>query len=321
MLSKTTNAQKALKVAKDIKGMGTAGKKGKPTLRRSSATSKKMSLPRLIKSLKGPLVKVNGHELTFERPSFSKEKNEAARLEAELATGDTTLADANLTTRDLAAPHRAPYSKLRDLVFKGSQKEVNTLCLKLTWASYHYEQAFRKISKSSSKEKFIRLADLYESTRGDLDKALENYNKPTISSNNKAIAKLELTKALNNLASNAPGLGPHSTTNAIVSDRLHVHPTDRIAEPLTPRSEAASLSLKSVPVATSSTPSLSNQVVSVTGAKHTLALGSSNVEDVKVGSTVFRGALYVDGGGNVYRPKNPYAEPTHNFAQDWEHIE
>lgn len=270
---------------------------------------------------KGPvpqLMKNDHAHVDFSRPSFSLKKKEAARLEASLATGDNTLMDADLSTRDLAAPHRAPYSKLKDLVLNGNKAEVNTLCMNLTKASSHCETAFRKINNPYLKEKFIRLANLYESTRKNVETALVYYNNSTLSPNSSA--KRQLITALNNLASNAPGLGPQSTTNAIVSDRRHLHPTDKLDEPMTPRSNAASFSFPSIPIATTSTQGLSHQVVSVTGARHSLALGSNNFEDVNVGSAVVRGALFVDSDYMVYRPKNPYSEPTHNFAHDWERI-
>lgn len=280
--------------------------------------NKKPSIHQLIIKIKSSLAVLT--KSTFERPSFSTAKEKAARLEAGLATADDWM-KVNLSVKDLAAPHRAPYSKIRDLILNGSTGDVDKLCSSLVMASVHCENAFKTIKDPTVKDKYIELAGLYSSTRNEVENAYKEYKEASLNPIKKAISKLQLIKALNNLASNAPGLGPHSTTNAIVSDRLHLHPTDLTAEPMTPRSRGAALAFPSEPIATTLSLKPDRQVVSVTGAEHSLAaIGTHTFEDVKVGTNIFRGALFVDMSGRVFKPKNPYSAPSGNFGNDWEQV-
>ncbi len=268
---------------------------------------KKPSIPKVKKSLETDAVASDDIDtLEFDRPKFSSAKEKAARLEAALATDDDYYIDANLDIKhaDLAAPHRAPYSKLRDLVLNGSEADVEDVVGILTEASETCETAFRKVTSNS---RYSDLADLYEQTRLDVENALANYKVPTLDKKNKYISKLDLIKALNDLASNAPGLGPHSGTNAPVSDRLHLHLTDLQDEPVTPRGKAANKGFPYEPVATVTDTSGETKIVSVTGAHHSLQPGQyvPYNEDVSVKTRVLRGALFVDESGTVHKPIKP----------------
>ncbi len=308
MPQKNTLAKKQSKAAK--KAVGTL-----------PSAKKKMSIGSLLKNLQANSVQITQG---FARPPFSKAKQTAARLEATLATG-IDYSNRDLTQDDLAAPHRAPYARIRDVITSQPEPAVTQMVQTLCGASSHCEAAFKTIgnSSSSSASSYQQLAKLYESTRKSVESKLTTYQHALQSTNPNPLSiirsKLSLIQAVNNLASNAPGLGPHSTANAIVSDRLHPHPTDNPNEPQTPRTVAALGAFPSEPVATTTqNQQAGRQVVSVTGAGHTLALGSKTVENINVGDRVLRGALFVDHKGNVFRPKNPQAHPKGNFQNDWE---
>jgi|GEM_PF-6268920 len=245
----------------------------------------------------------------IQRRGFSDKKSEAARLEATLATGiDHSKFD--LSKKDKAPPHRAPYSKLRDLVFdsKITPELKKEAIEEFTKASIIYEEAFERTAKRTGDERYNRLATIYRETRLDVENALREYmNNP-----DSTVNKESLVYKINNLASNAPGLGPHNTTNNPVRNRLHVNPeTEGYSEPLTPRSRAAVRVFGDiVPVATTEDGS---RVVSVTGAL--VSTFPSNFfslkKDVKAKSvTPYRATLNVR-DGKVYRPKGD---------SDWEEV-
>lgn len=272
------------------------GKQPKSVKKNKKKHSSKPSIAKLLEQLKSDTLFAAAAN-SFERPSFSTRKVEASRLEATLSTGVNYM-KANLAKEDLAAPHRAPYSNMRDKILYGLTVEVRHLVTELKRASETYEKAFRAIK--SDTVNYGRLAELYEQTRIDMENAFSGYLTQTLSDKKKASAKLELILAINNLASNAPGLGPHSTTNAPVSNRTHLHPTGLPQEPLTPRGSAAGSALPEVAVATT-TLNGQQHTVSVTGDVHPGTFSSLN-EDVKVKERIFRGALRVDSYGRVFRP-------------------
>ena len=290
-----------------------------------SATKKKLAISKVVKSLKdssAALAKGAGGQgvlssLTpdFERPPFNDKKEKAARLEAALATQNDDYLSNRLDVLDLAAPHRAPYSWLRDRVMKGSDAEIDDLVTKLTDASEHYEKGFQNVTTDS---RYKTLAKFYEETRLDVEAKLAKYKVATLAQFLKLAAKLELIQALNNLASNAPGLGPHSGTNQPVSDKLHLHPSGDQGGFYTPRSEAAK---EAFPGRVMGTTIVANkrQIVSPTGAHHDPPPSNPGqaYQDVVVKSTVLRAALYVDPNHVVFRPKNPSAKPTGDFNKDW----
>ncbi|WP_211824045.1 hypothetical protein [Kistimonas asteriae] len=301
-------------------GKNNAHKGGAPSLPKKKKNKKKKTITQLKESLVSGLVAQNDiPTLEFERPNFKSMKEYAARLEAVLATGDESYLTAKLDIKheDLAAPHRAPYSKLRDLVLFGTKAEVENVVDLLTSASIRCENAFRNVT---SDDRYTELADLYQATRIEVEQALSDYKTPTLNVLDKYSSKLDLIKALNNLASNAPGLGPHSGTNAPVSDRLHLHLTDLPNEPVTPRGNAANKGFSYEPVATVTDSSGDRKVVSVTGAHHSLQPGQHvpHYKDVSVKPGILRGALFVDHMGTVYKPKNPTQAPTGDFNSDWE---
>lgn len=176
------------------------------------------------------------------RPGFSAKKKRASIIEASLATGKpaSTLKPGKL---DLAQPHRLPYTELRRIVFNSpNPTKRRTDIKKLLNASKEYEELFEKESlrtdkgiSDERKSQFGRLKELYKKTREDVEDALRQFEGKKCFSN-----AYRLLKALNNLASNAPGLGPHREVNLPTLDRLHVMPqSEDEPEILTPRSRAA----------------------------------------------------------------------------------
>ncbi|RDS86114.1 hypothetical protein [Dyella psychrodurans] len=261
----------------------------------------------------------------FKRPDFSTAKKQAARIETVLATNDVSYLKANLQTADLAAPHRVPYARLRDAILNETNiKSITRMADALFEASKHCEGAFSQVAKSAlsitnaERTYYAKLASLYKKTRLSAQKALAdlvaNWKLPNISAI-KGKAKLLLIQELNNLASNAPGSGPDSKVNAIVSDRIHLHITDAVTEPLTPRSSAARIAFPNDRVATTYKKS---KIVSVTGELPTDPIGLGAVaDDVSVAGTVFRGALFVDQFQRVFKPKNHLTAQTGTFSYDW----
>jgi len=205
----------------------------------------------------------------MKRPDFSGIKSEASRLEATLATGDTDIMAANLRAHDLAAPHRAPYAAFRDTVFYGTEDDVERVVEALGEGSVEYEDtvfpALRsRLADADDVRRLDRLTEIYTVTRHAVNDAYEDYRdlsdtlgrargKYIISDLTKKLtaAKVTLVRALNNLASNAPGLGPHKTMNQPVSDLHHLNTTGDPDEPLTPRSKAAVKALPRYPFAVS----------------------------------------------------------------------
>ncbi len=192
----------------------------------------------------------------IDRPKFSTAKQKAARLEATLATGKNYM-KANLVDEDLAQPHRAPYSKIRDLIYDGSPADVTSSVTTLFNASLKTEHALKGVSKDKYASSYTELADLYKDTREIAERRHSEYIARRNEKNKK-----KLTIAVNNLASNAPGLGPHSGINQPVSDRLHLHPTGIPSEPLTPRSQAAVDAFPDIAIATIDS---GRNIISVTG--------------------------------------------------------
>jgi hypothetical protein len=256
----------------------------------------------------------------FKRPAFSTIKQRAARLEASLATGKS-YEKANLTTADLAAPHRVPYATLRNSVLSESPASTAAKIGILCDASRYCEAAFRGAAAKNGKNSrdLTALADMYEKTRTDVEAAIQQHNTAK-STRDIIVAKATLIKAVNNLASNAPGLGPHETINARVSNRMHLHPTGDLQEPLTPRSAAGRLAYPNEPVAVTGVKGSLKNVISVTGAVHTLNDAAMPSQTVAIDPKVFRGALWVRRMGKtgaVQVPSSATAAPTGNAAKDW----
>lgn len=231
--------------------------------------------------------------------SFSPMKRKAARLEYKLATGyypDTE-------NEDLAAPHRAPYASLRDRILVRPLKAVKVSVLHLAQGSLIYETALAKVQDDPDSEDYHKLGSYYEKTRKTMLKKLNDLaNDPTSITKRKS-----LVKAVNNLASNAPGYGPHNTTNNPVSNRLHLAKGIKVSadpnefvEPLTPRSGAGRASLPGIKVATTNKKSLMvNPSGEVTPADNSISMDDR--EDVNVGNVIVRGSLAVK-KGSIYRP-------------------
>lgn len=279
---------------------------------------KKPSITSLIKAAEAG--KVSTAPQGFKRPHFSSAKQEAARLEATLATGVSYMRT-NLDTADLAAPHRAPYSALRDTILSDSPQRVRAVMTLLGDASKVYEAGFAKAAKPGAQhvKEFSKLQGLYASTRENMEAALKDYE--TSSKGSPAARfkfKLKLVVAVNNLASNAPGLGPHTTANLVVSDNLHLCPVNRQNEPYSPRSQAARLAYPQLRVAVASAKGSLKQVISVSGALHSVNDGKMPFKVVNHKSTAFYGALYVSPtGNNVLRPKNPTSQVALGFNADY----
>lgn len=285
---------------------------------------KRISLAAVVRLAKAGSLQAIPH---FKRPSFSTLKKKAARLEASLATGKS-YEKVNLKTADLAAPHRVPYATLRNSVLNepapSTAAKIGILCD----ASRYCEAAFRSAAAKKGKNAgaLTELADMYEKTRTDVETAVRQHNSAVQQPNtaksktNVIVAKANLIRAVNNLASNAPGLGPHETINAPVSNRMHLHPTGDSKEPLTPRSTAARLAYPNEPVAVTGVKGSLKNVISVTGAVHTLNDAALPSQTVAIDPKVFRGALWVRRMGKtgaVQVPSSATAAPTGNAAKDW----
>ncbi|WP_115719803.1 hypothetical protein [Gallaecimonas mangrovi] len=236
------------------------------------------------------------HTNKMKRPSFNSNKKRAARLEASLATGiDYT--SVNLRSADLAAPHRAPYAAIRDMVLNGSRHEIRGIVKPLVRASRRVRHAFKRVSQASNARDYHRLANMYRVGEMAARRAYRDFRRDP---NNPAVRKA-LVVSLNNLPSNAPGLGPHNTTNNPVSDRLHLHPTEQLNEPLSPRSRAARRAFPQEEVATTS----SGHLVSVTGSTSAPFPAISNPQstvNIPSNAPQLRGSLFVTRAGEVMKP-------------------
>ncbi len=279
---------------------------------------KKPSINSLIRAAEAGTLSVM--PTSFERPRFSSAKQKAARLEASLATGlDYT--HTNLDTADLAAPHRAPYAALRDTVLLDAPKRVGSVMRLLGNASKIYEDGFAKAAKKGGVHAtdLTTLQGYYVSTRVGMETALNDYENASKGSLKAQFrSKLKLIVAVNNLASNAPGLGPHATANLVVSDNLHLRPVDRPNEPYSPRSHAALLAFPNCPAAVASVKGSLKQVVSVTGALHSVNDGKLLSKVVKHKPTVVSAVLYVTPNGHqLYRPKKPMNQPSSGFNANY----
>ncbi|MDD4915467.1 MAG: hypothetical protein PHW13_10595 [Methylococcales bacterium] len=245
--------------------------------------------------LKAPKTEETVKKVKLKRPGFNTNKKQASILEASLATG-SDLSRVNLQEADLAAPHRGAYSQLRDLILEGSPDKVEEDIQALLKASIHYEKGLKKVSLNPEKAKYHKLADLFKEGRVQVEEELHKFKQDPA---NPAV-KESLIKATNNLPSNAGGLGPHSSCNLIASDRTHMHYTHNPKQPFTPRSNAARKVFSNVPVATTDA---GKKGVSITGQTPPVKFpGTIATSDVNVGSTVFRGALFVNEAGQVFKP-------------------
>lgn len=314
-----------------------AGRKGLATTLSGKGSQNKPTLSQRIKQLEaGTFNPTSLTPTSFDRVPFSSDKQKAARLEAALATQNPSYLNANLDVQDLAAPHRLPYAFLKDVLFHGSDQQISSLVQKLTDASAHCEKAFNNVQNDPKKSDYWELARLYKATNQELQTAHIEYTLST-GLKEKAIRRLELIRALNNLASNAPGLGPHSKTNHPVNNRIHLHVTLVSNEPLTPRG-AAALTLQGLfnqkphqhefqrtPFATAQDAGVS-KVVSTDGSLHYVPSLQSrqpqpNSEDVPAQPNLFRGCLFVDQNGKVFRPKLPAPTLAPQNSMGWELVD
>lgn len=236
----------------------------------------------------------------FKRPNFSSLKRGAAKLEAEIALNKSLEKKYNLAEHDLAAPHRIPYSYLRDLVSSDNpqKKTPDDFLQKIKSmfnASKTYEKALSNVKNVKVAQKCTTLAGLYKQTRENAEKAFNSYEKDKSNANPQTLKKLKetLVKSLNNLASNAPGLGPHTTTNLPVLDRGHLNPTGDSEEPLTPRG-AVIKNFPDLKVATKKGEDGQEYIVNPRGGFDLLSsnMGIAKTEEVKAQQvTEFRGSL------------------------------
>ncbi len=310
-VAKGNGKRKAKKYSKTGVGKTKLGDK-KKIVKLGRLGGKKPSISSLIRAAEAGTL--SAMPTSFERPRFSSTKQKAARLEASLATGLDYTAT-NLDTADLAAPHRAPYAALRDLILEGSPKDVGSAMAHLGNASKIYEYGFAKAAKEGGVHAtdLTTLQGYYASTRLDMETALNDYKNAASKGSLKAQyygSQLKLIVAVNNLASNAPGLGPHTTTNLLVSDNLHLHPVGGQNE-YSPRSNAALSAFPKHPVAVASVKGSLKQVVSVTGALHSINDGKlpSKVVKVKVNRKlrVVRAVLYMmRNGRQLYSQEKPF---------------
>lgn len=316
---------------KDVAHKALNAKKGA----KAAHKEKKPSIRELGTKLRASTLSISIDKASFARPDFDQLKTEAARLEAALATQDPAYLTARLDDKDidLAAPHRAPYAKIRDKVLNDSPAEVEAAAKEMMSASEDYERGFSGVKINEHAKYYHHLAGLYKALRENVARALVDYKKPNLSENEQSARKLELIEALNNLASNAPGLGPHSTTNRPVNDRIHVQPTNDSGTPLTPRGAAA---IRSFPKAALATSGNQKNVVSASGAHYPIGKvfkqGSPPLlEDVKAkDDRVLRASLWVrrefENGEKtyrVYRPRDPTAANvgSDDWKNDWERVE
>lgn len=249
------------------------------------------------------------------RPGFNTAKKKAARLEATLAI-DSDYTDKkiklNAPDQDLAAPHRAPYSAIRNQVLSGRKEDVNKTIGLLTAASEKYEDAFKKVDSLNPKaHQYYELAGLYEETRLGVNDAHKNYKSDPFDQR----FQEDLVKALNNLASNAPGLGPHNSTNLRVSDRLHLQPTGDADGTLTPRSKAAFDAFPELAIATTG---VSGEVVAPSGAFQHAETGRHTLNPIpNLGDRVFRGSLALDKDLKLLAPNEPFKAPKGTLSKTW----
>lgn len=233
--------------------------------------------------------------------------------EAFLATGEN-LAGHKLQINDLAAPHRAPFAALRDIVLSKSpnvKDQVKSLVDNLCKASIHYETGFNNLNK----DEYTHLASLYARTRKKLVEAHENYKESTLDPKKFEIAKLKLIVALNNLSSNAPGLGPHQTANVHVSDNLHLQ-LDADNGKLTPRSFQAKKSFSEKDFAVALAANGKKKMLSPDSFLRSYNTISGSHKVVNAGTRVFRGSLFVDENYKVYKPID-HKKATGIFDKDW----
>ncbi|WP_417359359.1 hypothetical protein [Gallaecimonas pentaromativorans] len=232
----------------------------------------------------------------MKRPGFNSNKQHAARLEATLATGHD-YSKTNLRTADLAAPHRAPYAEIRDLILTGNRHQIRKAVRPMIKASRHVRRALAKVSLAANASDYRRLSTMYRKGERGVRKSYKAFK----ANPGDTALRRALVVSLNNLPSNAPGLGPHNTVNNPVSDRLHLQPTGQLTEPLSPRSDAARRAFPQVGVASTS----SGNVVSVTGATHapfpTIVNPQSQVT-IPTHAPQVRGSLWVTQGGDVMQP-------------------
>jgi hypothetical protein len=222
-------------------------------------------------------------------------------LEYKLATG----VDAHPKVEDLAAPHRAPYASLRDRILNKPIAAVEASVKQLAKGSEIYENALNNVTADKSKNDYHKLSSFYGKTREMMEERLAELK----SDPQNEVKRRSLVKAVNNLASNAPGYGPHQTVNNPVSNRLHLNLAIKVRsvqtatnEPLTPRSNAARASLPGIKTATTNNKtSLVHSTGETTSVPHSIS--SSDREDVNVRNTVVRGSLAVK-NGILYKPNN-----------------
>ncbi|MCB1214484.1 MAG: RHS repeat-associated core domain-containing protein [Deltaproteobacteria bacterium] len=254
---------------RDVGGMG----KNRP-IRRPQSSKRKGLAPSMHKvSANRPIrsKSLESFSSLMKRPNFNEGKKKAAAIEYILASQQKTSQQATKKTtkqevkkkitqlissvnpgrKDLAAPHRFPYSLIRDIVASASRgngtnsNSVDTLYTHLSRASQKAEAFFETKKNAAilaknleSQSLYDALIEKYSQSRETLKTAYDEYK---LSPADKSATHLVV--AFNNLASNAPGYGPHTTCNLPVSDSLHLNvedsPDSMGKYPLTPRSKRA----------------------------------------------------------------------------------
>lgn len=171
------------------------------------------------------------------RPNFSSSVYTLAKAVHSTQTGQDE-SGISLADEDLAVPHRFPYSDLRDnLDLFTSGKETQQDLERWTGRFVTATKKRKVISESSAH------ASLLPKDYGKkVDKQVDDFEdlRDTLVSNPSDAGHQEaFLSALNSLHGNVPDLGPHSTVNIPVSDRIHPNIYDNA--PLSPGTEAALL--------------------------------------------------------------------------------
>ena len=172
------------------------------------------------------------------RPSFNTNTKKASKIEHELETGQTP---GNLKKANLAAPHRLPYAAIDSLVTAVENKHISVQQFgdKVVTPLVNASETTRKAIETGGlptqtpkkKKQRVDLSDRYKTGEEKVHEAFNTYRKSP-----GAVNANELRKALNNLPSNAPSLGPQNPWNDSVNQALHLNVRDGT---ITPRSEAA----------------------------------------------------------------------------------
>lgn len=187
---------------------------------------------------------VGGNPVTYrdenglsKRPGFDTNKQNASLWESEMETGSVSRPKADRT----AAPHRFSFDGIRSSVTTLSAMDVDSEVVAPLLASSVSSRAgllaaqpTDSPARSDMREDIRNAYELSEDRVAAASAA--NIAGPSIAT------RLVLTKALNNMASNAPSQGPHQQWNTNVGSALHLNIDDSGGPgtgALTPRSSGA----------------------------------------------------------------------------------